>query len=96
MSMYNLIEYWNSYLEISECLQQYYRDEPALNTIAPIIDFLTANNSASFNSKQKITGQTRNDGTKDDELMAPLKHISNFLRTLKMPLINCEINLILT
>ena len=28
--------------------------------------------------------------------MIPLKYFSNFLRTLEMPLINCEINLILT
>ena len=28
--------------------------------------------------------------------MVLLKHLSNFLRTLKMPLINCEINILLT
>ena len=28
--------------------------------------------------------------------MVPLKHLSNFWRTLEMPLINCELNLILT
>ena len=28
--------------------------------------------------------------------MVPLKHLSNFWRTLAMPLINCEVNLILT
>ena len=28
--------------------------------------------------------------------MAPLKHLSNFWRTLEMLLINCEVNLILT
>ena len=28
--------------------------------------------------------------------MVPLKHLSNFWRTLEMPLINCQINLILT
>ena len=28
--------------------------------------------------------------------MVPLKHLSNFLRTLEMPLITCEINLFLT
>ena len=28
--------------------------------------------------------------------MVPLKHLSNFWRTLEMPLINCEVNLILT
>ena len=26
----------------------------------------------------------------------PLKYLSNFLRTLEMPLINCEVNLLLT
>ena len=30
------------------------------------------------------------------EIMVPLKYLSNFWRTLEMPLINCEINLILT
>ena len=28
--------------------------------------------------------------------MVPLKHLSNFWRTLKMPLLNCEVNLTLT
>ena len=28
--------------------------------------------------------------------MVPLKYLSNFGRTLEMPLINCEVNLILT
>ena len=40
---------------------------------------------------------TLNDGnTKDVEIMVPLKYLSNFWRTLEMPLINCEIELILT
>ena len=30
------------------------------------------------------------------EIMVPLKHLNNFWRTLEMPLINCEVNLILT
>ena len=33
---------------------------------------------------------------KKAEIVAPLKHLSNFWKTLDMPLINCEINLILT
>ena len=37
-----------------------------------------------------------NDGTKDVEIIVPLKYLSNFWRTLEMPLINCEVNLILT
>ena len=43
-----------------------------------------------------MTGQTGDDGTKNVEIMVPLKCLSNFWRTLEMPLINCEIGLILT
>ena len=32
--------------------------------------------------------------TKDVKVVAPIKYVSNFWRTLEMPLINCEINLI--
>ena len=43
-----------------------------------------------------MTSQTGDDGTKNIEIMVPLKYISNFWRTLEIPLINCEVNLILT
>ena len=33
---------------------------------------------------------------KEVEIMIPLKYLSNFWRTLEIPLINCEINFILT
>ena len=33
---------------------------------------------------------------KNVEIMVPLKYLSNFWGTLELPLINCEINLILT
>ena len=53
--------------------------------------------SESFKSKMKITGKTPADGnTKDVEIIVSLKYLSNFWRTLEMPLINCEVNLILT
>ena len=35
-------------------------------------------------------------GIKNVEIMVTLKYLSNFWRTLKIPLTNCEINLILT
>ena len=35
-------------------------------------------------------------GIKDVEIIVPLKYLSNFRRTPELPLINCEINLILT
>ena len=50
----------------------------------------------SFKFKAKLTGQTGNNGTKDVEIMVPLKYLSKFWRTLEMRLINCEVNLILT
>ena len=49
-----------------------------------------------FKCKTKTTGQTDNDGRIDDvEIMVPLKGLSNFWKTLEMPLINCEVELIL-
>ena len=52
--------------------------------------------SESFKSEIKI-GNTPADGnTNDVEMFVPLKYLSNFWRILEMPLINCEVNLILT
>ena len=66
---------------------QYYKDEPNDNLA----------NSESFKSKIKITGKTLAAGNeKDVEIMVPLKCLSNLWETLKMPIINCEVNLILT
>ena len=86
MSMYNLIEYSDNYAKTSGSLWQYYRDEPNDNLA----------DSESFNSKIKITGKTPNNGNeKNVEIMVPLKYLSNFCRILKMPLVNCEVSLIL-
>ena len=53
--------------------------------------------SESFKYKVKITGKTPNDGnTKDVQIIVPLKCLCNFWKTLEMPLINCEVNPILT
>ena len=46
--------------------------------------------------KQQITGQISDDGTKIIKIKVSLKYVSNFWRTLEMPLIYCEINLIVT
>ena len=87
MHMYNLIEYSDNYVKTTGSLWQYFRDEPNDNLA----------DSESFKSKIKITGKTPNDDNeKDVEIMVPLKYLSNFWRTLEMPLINCEVNLILT
>ena len=47
--------------------------------------------------KKSITGRLEGNNTeKEVETIVPLKHLSNFWETLDIPLINCEINLILT
>ena len=87
MPMCNLIEYSDNYAKTSGSLWQYYRDEPNENLA----------DSESFKSKIKIAGKTPDDGNeKDVEIMVPLKYLSNFWTTLEMPLINCEVSLILT
>ena len=75
---------------------QYCKDIPSVNDNNGIVNFTDNNLTDSFNSKVKMMGQTENGGTKNVEIMVPLKYLSNFWRTLEMPLINCEVNLILT
>ena len=102
MPMYNIIEYNDNYSKTSGSLWQYCKKIPAVNDNGAIIDFNGANATDSFNFKTKITCQTDNNndgniaGRVDVEIMVPLKYPSNFWRTLEMPLINCEIKLILT
>ena len=96
MPMYNLIEYSDNYAKTTGSLWQYCKDIPARNANDDIAIFAENNTPDSFKFKAKITGQTGNNGTKDVEIMVPLNYLSNFWRTLEMPLINCEVNLILT
>ena len=50
--------------------------------------------SKSFDHETSITGRLEGHSTvKEVEIVVLLKHLSNFWRTLDMPLINCEINL---
>ena len=79
----------------SECPWQYCKEIPAINNDGNIVDFNGANATESFNFKTKITGQANDDGIINVEIMVSLKYLSNFWRTLEMPLINCEVELIL-
>ena len=88
MSMHNLLEYSKNYSKTTGSFWNYYRDEPdsgADNNINYSIK-----NSKSFDYK------TREKDEKDVEIVVSLKYLSNFWRALDIPLINCEINLILT
>ena len=50
--------------------------------------------SPSFKYKASIIGHAENDGTKNEvKIAVPLKYLSNFWRSLEMPLINCKVEL---
>ena len=99
MPVYNLLEYSKNYKKTTGSLWNYYRDEPS--------DPLSSN-SESFKYKTSITGNTYNIGAGEEgydankvgknetEVVIPIKHLTNFWRSLNIPLINCEIELILT
>ena len=96
MPMYNLLEYSDNYAKKSGSLSKYCLDIPALDNNNAFVYFTENNLTDSFNFKVKIKGQTGDDGTKNVEIMVPLKYLSNFWISLEMHLINCEVNLILT
>ena len=93
MPMYNLIEYSDNYSKTSGSLWQYCKEIPAINNNGAIVDFNGANATDSFNFKNKITGQTNDNCRIDVEIMVPLKYLSNFCRTLEMPLLIVKLNL---
>ena len=97
MPMYNLLEYSKNYRKTTGSLRNYYRDEPNSGTDANNITHSILN-SKSFDYKANFIedGITQNNLTKNDvKIVVPLKHLSNFWRSLNIPLINCEIELIL-
>ena len=98
MPMYNLLEYSKNYKETTGSLWNYYRDEPS-STIGDSNITHSILNSESFDYKATFmeNGVTHDNLTKNDvKIVVPLKHLSNFWRHLDIPLINCEVELILT
>ena len=96
--MYNLLEYSKNYKKTSGSLWNYYRDQPS-NPLST--------NFESFKYNPSITGNTYNVddddnysankvGKKETEIVILLKYLSNFWRGLNIPLINCEVEIILT
>ena len=66
ITIYNLIEYNESYSETPEIFWQYCRDKPALDADGDTADFNAANAAAnSIKIKEKITDKTGNNDTKD-------------------------------
>ena len=89
MPMYSLLEYSKNYKKTTGSLWNYYRDE----SNDPV-----STNSESFKYKTSIVGKTppNNDSLTNSEVVIPLKCLSSFWKSLDIPLINCEIELILT
>ena len=95
--MYNLLEYSKNYRKTTGSLWNYYRDEPSSTEDNDNITH-SIFNSKSFDYKANFISSVTNDNlTKNDvKIVVPLKHLSNFWRHLDIPLINCEVELILT
>ena len=93
MPMYNLIEYSDNYQDSSATLYQYKRNEPPE---ANAINDLKTNTSSSFKYKVSLLGNpvvANNIAKINVKVVVPLKYLSNFFRSLEMPLINCKIKL---
>ena len=85
MPIYNVAEYSGCYKKTGS-LWQYCMDERN--------DKITDSRLTKF--KSRFANNAGNDGAVDVEIAIPLKYVSKFLKTLEMPLINCEINHMLT
>ena len=94
------MEYSDNYQDSSATLYQYKRDEPPEDDA---VADLTADFSSSFKYKIKLLGNvTEVAGNAaavirlNVKIVVPLKYLSNFFRSLEMPLINCKIKFNLT
>ena len=89
MPMYNLIEYSDNYSDTSGGLWGFKRDDINNNE-----NVTNDDNATSFKYKASNFGNTENNGTKDGvKIAVALKYLSNFWRSLEMPLINCKVEL---
>ena len=98
MPMYNLLEYSKNYRKTTGSLWNYYRDEANSSTDNNNITHSILN-SESFDYKANFMekGVTHNHLTKNDvKVVVPLKQLINFWKSLNIPSINCEVELILT
>ena len=100
MPMYNLLEYSKNYEKTSGSLFNYYRDEPSEITIGAGNNAINISirKSKSFDYKTEITESldAGEDEKEDVKIAIPLKYLGNFWRSLDIPLINCEITLVLS
>ena len=97
MPMYNLLEYSKNYRKTTGSLWNYYRNEPNSGINNGINYSIMGSKSFDYKANFIEDGVTHNNLIKNDvKIVGPLKYLSNFWRSLNMPLINCEVELILT
>ena len=99
MPIYNLIEYLDNYSDSSGSLWQFKRDESPMSGDGNPLN-VALDNSTSFKYKASLLGKADDDDGNDRllkniKLVVPLKYLSNFFRSLEMPLINCKIGTII-
>ena len=87
MPMYNLLKYSDNYRNSTGSLYQFKRDEP------PDDNADVANDTTRLVYKSKLIKGTDNNNVNNVKLVVPLKYVSNFFRSLEMPLVNCKIDL---
>ena len=89
MPMYNLIKCSDNYSDTSGNLWGFKRDDITNNA-----NVTNNDNAPSFKYKVGLIGDTKNNGTKNGvKIAVPLKYLSNFWRSLKVPLINSKVEL---
>ena len=93
MPMYNLIEYSDNYSDTSGSLWDFKRDEIVNNAIVT-----NDNNASSFKYKAILIGNTETNeqmktNGKGVKIAVPVKYLSNFWRSLEIPLINCKVEI---
>ena len=99
MNMYNLIEYSDNYSDSTVSLYHFKRQEPLPNNVN-----LTVADSSSFKYKSHLLGNLAEVAAvvnpnipqvhriwKNAKIIVPLNYISNFFRSLELPLINTKL-----
>ena len=97
MPMYNLLENSKNYRKTKGSFWNYYKDEPNSGVDNGITYSIMGSKSFDYKANFMADGVEQDDLTKNGiKIVVTLKYLINFWRSLNIPLINCEKELILT
>ena len=95
MNLYNFIEYSDKYVDTTVSLYHYKRPEQSLGANNTSVNVTTANSSSFKYQSGLIKIDSEADGNnriwKNVKIAIRLKYISNFYRSLELPLINIKL-----